>query len=381
MEKKRLVSGLATLLFAALFIAFNFVTANAIGRDGSRTGFGVQTGGNRMLPLGQPNELAPQVPDILRSTTKQFGFDDLAPEGNSSGTTVDMNGDGKSDFVLVRNTGGGPSGQLTWFFAFNGTGASGGFSFGLNTDWVLMEDFDGDLKDDITVWRPGVGGNAAFFIFQSATSTVSIIQYGQTGDIPSVIGDYDNDGKADAAVYRPGSPALWFYRASSTGNTSVVQWGTTGDVPAPGDFDGDGKNDFGIYRNSGTGQLDFWRILSNGTVLPVIRFGSPADVYVPGDYDGDHKTDIALFRLGGNPVWNWVSSANGSVHTVSWGLDGDKPVQGDYDADGKTDIAIWRPSVTPGQSAFWVQLSSTGNPLVFSFGTSGDFPAAAYNAF
>jgi hypothetical protein len=282
----------------------------------------------------------------------------------------------------VRNTGGGPSGQLTWFFAFNGTGTTGAINWGVNSDWVLSDDFDGDGKDDITIWRPGPGGTAAFYILQSATGTARIVQFGQTGDIPTVVGDYDNDGKADPAVFRISTPSVWFFQNSSNGTVSAVTGGSSQDVPAPGDFDGDGKFDFGIYRNSGTGQLDFWRLLSNGTVLPVVRFGTSADIYAPGDYDGDHKTDIALFRrASGQTFWNWVSSIDGSVHSVAWGAGVDFPVQGDYDGDGKTDIAIWRPGVNPGESAFWAQLSSNGSLLVFQWGLNGDFPVASYNVF
>jgi hypothetical protein len=374
------VSGIATFTLAALFMVFGVVSTNGIGFAKTRGAEQFPTGGNRLLPLGPPNSTALQVPDILRPSTKEVTMD-LVPQGLSSGAPVDMNGDGKTDFVVVRNTGGGASGQLTWFFDLNGTTNSNSVSWGLNSDWILMEDFDGDGKDDITVWRSGAGGTAAFYILQSGTNTARVVQFGQTGDIPSIVGDYDNDGKADPAVYRIGSPATWFYQASSNGNLNAVAWGSSSDVPAPGDFDGDGKNDFGIYRNSGTGQLEFWRLLSTGTQLPVVRFGTTADIYAPGDYDGDHKTDIATFRrANGQTIWNWVSSIDGSVHSVSWGSGNDFPVQGDYDGDGKTDIAIWRPGSTPGQAAFWAQLSG-GGLLITQWGSVGDFPAASYNVF
>jgi len=385
MEKTRFVSGAATVSLAALFMIFSSVSINAVGFAKPRTIESSMTGGNRLLQLGRPNATAPQVPDILRPSTKEVTLDDLTPQGVVLDAPVDFNGDGKTDFAVVRNTGGGANGQLTWFWALNGSGTTGAINWGINSDWVLTDDFDGDGKDDITVWRPGAGGVAAFYIFQSSTNTARIVQFGQSGDIPTVVGDYDNDGKADPAVFRQGSPSLWFYEGSLNnpgGNVTTVAWGSNTDVPAPGDFDGDGKNDFGIYRNSGTGQLDFWRLLSNGTAMPVIRFGTTADIYAPGDYDGDHKTDIATFRrANGATIWNWVSSIDGSVHSVTWGSGNDFPVQGDYDGDGKTDIAIWRPGVNPGEAAFWAQLSSTGSVLVFQWGTSGDFPVASYNVF
>src|SRR5437764_10148577 len=105
MEKTLFVSGRAAFLLFALVLVSS-ASIYAIGFDNSRSGFQTQTGGNRLLPLGQPDPVAPQVPDILRPSTKQVTLD-LVPQGLSSGTTVDLNGDGKTDFAVVRNTGGG----------------------------------------------------------------------------------------------------------------------------------------------------------------------------------------------------------------------------------------------------------------------------------
>jgi len=386
MEKTKLVSACAAAMLAALILIFASSNITAAGTGLRRTIDSSQTGANRLLPM----HTAPSVrqdgkEDALIQEFKPVTLDDLQPEGAVADAPVDFNGDGRTDFVVVRNTGGGPSGQLTWFYLPNGGGVSGSVNFGSNSDWILSEDFDGDNKDDITIWRPGAAGVAAFYILQSSNFTVRLIQFGQNGDIPSIIADYDGDGKADPAVVRFGTSAVWWYQGSFNnpgGNLSAVTWGTPTDVPAPGDWDGDGKTDFGIYRNTGTGQLDFWRLLSNGTVLPVTRFGTPADVYVPGDYDGDHKTDIAIAGPAAGQVrWQWISSLNGSVNVTAWGTGNDYPVQGQYDTDGKTDIAIWRRGTNPGDAAFWVQLSSTGGTFVQQWGLSGDFPAAAYNVF
>ncbi len=43
---------------------------------------------------------------------------------------VDFDGNGKTDFAIVRNTGGGASGQLTWFISLNGPGTSYGYRLG-----------------------------------------------------------------------------------------------------------------------------------------------------------------------------------------------------------------------------------------------------------
>ncbi len=305
---------------------------------------------------------------------------------------VDFNGDGKTDFSVVRNTGGGPSGQITWFQGINGAPIFTAQPWGLASDFFLPGDFDGDLKSDITVWR--AGAQAYFYILQSATNTVRTVPFGVTGDDPDVIGDYTGDGKFDPAVYRAGANAgdrsFWYYLASSgplNGQIAVTQWGQNGDFPAPGDYSGDGKSDFCIQRNAGGGSAAFFEHDgSGGPDVPgptvVTYFGTPTDVIVPGDYDGDGKTDIATVRgIGGQIYWFYDPSSIAGVQVVTniWGTSAtDFPTQGDYDGDGKTDVAIWRPSVTPGQTSYYY-LGSTAGIRAFQWGQNGDYPVANYN--
>src|SRR5262249_14272011 len=147
-------------------------------------------GANVFTQLGKPASGPLQRPDILfpdKTTTSR-----LAAVVNNA--PVDFDGDGKTDFVVVRNTGGGVNGQLTWYYQQTGGPSSFAVPWGLNSDWVLTQDFDGDLKDDIAIWRPGAGGVAGFYILQSSDNTFRFDQFGQTGDVPSVTADYDGDG-------------------------------------------------------------------------------------------------------------------------------------------------------------------------------------------
>ena len=297
---------------------------------------------------------------------------------------VDFNGDGKTDFAVVRNTGGGAGGQVTWYYNLNGTSTSAGFEWGISTDTYVPADYDGDGKDDIAVWR-GSSAIPAFYILQSGTNTVRTDDFGQAGDDPKVVGDYDGDGKDDVAVYRAGASAgdqsIWYFRGSLTpANTSTRLWGQNGDFPMPGDFDGDGKNDFCVQRGV-SGQGTFWTLLANGNTQPVLYYGLSSDVIAPADYDGDGKTDLAAIRgVGGALQW-WIrSSQSGNVTSVTWGASAtDFATPGDYDGDGKADPAIWRPSATAGQSAFWALGSQNGNVIVSSWGQNGDYPVAHYN--
>src|SRR5450759_4455964 len=189
---------------------------------------------------------------------------------------MDFSGGGVADYAIVRNTGGGPSGGITWW-----TSAPTVDLFGISTDRFTPGDFDGDGKADVAIWRPGAAGTAGFWVKRSSDGVAYFEPFGQSGDDPSVIGDYDGDGKTDLAVYRAGATAgaqsFWIYKRSSDGVVVTVPWGINGDFPAPGDYDGDGKADFAIQRNAGGGHAMFWINQSTAGVTQVL-WGTPTDV-------------------------------------------------------------------------------------------------------
>lgn len=313
---------------------------------------------------------------------------DITSIATSNAKTVDFDGDGKTDPAVLRNTGGGPNGQVTWFIQnSSGVPVSTQRDWGMVGDFFVPEDYDGDGKTDIAVWRPGPPFNAYFYILQSSTVTLRFDQFGQVGDDPTVVGDYDGDGKADPAVYRSGPSAgdhsFWYYRGSTGPNSGLIigtEWGQNGDFPAPGDYDGDGKNDFGVQRNFGGGQAIFFMKQTTAGNANFV-FGTPGDFIVPGDYDGDGKTDIATVRgVSGQIHWFIRRSSDGvSTATVFGASASDYPTQGDWDGDGKTDLATWRPDVDPTLNFFRWRRSSDSTDTSVEWGQNADYPVANFN--
>ncbi len=277
-------------------------------------------------------------------------------------TLFDFEGDGKSDVSLFRPA------DTTWYMLLSQSGYTS-FSFGNSSDKLAAADYDGDGKTDIAVWREADLAN--FHILQSSTNTVRTEQFGQTGDTPIVVGDWDGDGKADPAVYRNGTLAtgqsFFFYRPSSQPGVNFVPlyWGSRGDIPQCGDFDGDGRMDAAVFRPSNN--IWYIRQSSNGQ-LRAEQWGISTDRFVSGDYDGDGKTDLAVFR---NGVWYLNQSTDG-FKAIQFGISTDKPIAADYDGDGKTDVAVFRDGI------WYLQKSRDGFVSVV-FGSPND--KAVANAF
>src|SRR5687767_1496746 len=112
-----------------------------------------------------------------------------------------------------------------------------------------------------------------------------------------------------------------FVVALSASSSAVAAKQAESAAAVPGqvdaDFDGDGLADFAIYRP----QTTAWHVLGGATTT----FGLSTDVPVPADYDGNGVTDIAVFR---ESVGGWYRPGQPTVHL---GASGDLPVPADYD--------------------------------------------------
>ncbi len=135
----------------------------------------------------------------------------------------DYDGDGKSDYAIWR------PGDGNWWILNSSdqsvtTQAWGGGAF---NDIPVPGDYDGDGITDLAVYRQDTGG---WFIIPSGGGPSYAEGWGgNPNDIP-VPGDYDGDGKADPAFLRPEN-GTWNILRSSDQGTTVIQWGESGDIP------------------------------------------------------------------------------------------------------------------------------------------------------
>jgi glucose/arabinose dehydrogenase len=276
--------------------------------------------------------------------------------------SADFDGDLKTDLSVFRPSSG------VWYINNSSNGSYRIQNFGLTGDIPVPEDYDGDNVTDIGVYR-----NSYWYTLRSSNNTVYTFSTGGAGEFP-VPGDYDGDSKADYAVIRGGDRWDLVLTSRGDGTGSIYNFGTSGDIPVVGDYDGDGKSDIAIFRPS-TGYWWYWPSSTFPTPnFVAVRWGQAGDVPTPGDFDGDGKGDFAVFRPS-DGLWYISQSSSGTVQYVRWGVDGDVPAVGDYAGDGKDDVAIYRPS----SGVWYVVRSTNGTYFATPFGIAEDLPVPKYD--
>ncbi|MEH1163969.1 hypothetical protein V6V47_01125 [Micromonospora sp. CPCC 205539] len=227
-------------------------------------------------------------------------------------------------------------------------------------------DYDGDGKTDAAYFHPD-GGIWRVGYTDGAQATLRT-GWGEARDEP-IPGDYNGDGRADIAVFRPWDGS---WSVTYTGGGPAVlktNWGIQGDIPVPGDYDGDGSDDMMVFRASDGS----WSVAysSGGTTVLRTGWGTLGDIPVSGDYNADGRSDLMVFRPA-DGSWRVAYTGGGTAALrTSWGNRGDIPVPGDYNGDRRSDMLIYRPAT--GQ---WLLGSNGGDNVVLrsTWGGYDDMP-------
>ena len=235
---------------------------------------------------------------------------------------------------------------------------------------IHKSDYNGDGTDDLAVFEESSGKWMVASIASPGDVQPSKVynileeKFGKANDVP-VTGDYNGDGKADLAYYRP-QTGIW----RVDGKFKIKKFGRENDIPVPGDYNGDGTTDAALYRPE-TGEWIFYDLEKEE--VSKVTFGSESEVPVPGNWNGDKngQTDLAVYDVVTGKwrvaVYNskkqkWVRAPK---YNLTYGAPGEIPIQADYDGDGKTDHAVFA-----ADSNTW----KVYDQFNLEFGKKGDVP-------
>jgi hypothetical protein len=228
---------------------------------------------------------------------------------------------------------------------------------------VKVPDYDHDGKADVAVFRPTTG---YWYSSDSVTGALRQTQFGANGDKP-MFGDYDRDGQPDYSIFRPDT-STWYLLNASYG-FSGFNWGLNTDIPLlqSAYFEGNKYTYATVFRPSTGTWHQYVGVNGNS-----IQFGQNGDIPLFADFTGDGTDEYTVFRPS-NGTWYILDQVANQMRIVQFGLSGDRPIAADFDGDGRSDIAVFRPS-----NGTWYYLNSTDGSFNFiQFGQNGDKPQAA----
>jgi hypothetical protein len=299
----------------------------------------VQSAGANVFSQVSKNEILSYV--ASRGTCLDAGAPPPPPPPARRRVRGDFDGDGKADlsskggnFWLIDLAG---NGFGTWDIEVSG--------FGFDGAVAVPADYDGDLKDDVSlkgsdgVWVIDFASNG----FQG--TDVAFSGYGDERAIP-VPADYDGDGKADLSV--KSNAGEWYidYAVNGFGVWDVLLsgYGFGNAHPMPADYDGDTIADLSVKVDDGFWLIDF---ASNGFGVWDVEFfpyGEASAHAVPADYDGDGKADLSVKTDVGEWFIDYSAGGFGTQTDLQsfmgYGDDRAIPAPADYDGDGKADLSV-----------------------------------------
>ncbi|MDP5317328.1 FG-GAP-like repeat-containing protein [Streptomyces poriferorum] len=264
-------------------------------------------------------------------------------------TTGDFNGDGIGDVATLYNytDGGDPHvALLTWLGKGDGTFNDPLASWEVKSGWYFEHmtinagDFNGDGRDDVSVWydytdgtdkiftfttKPGGGFNAPAAAYQAPAGWYNAAK------MKFATGDYNADGRDDIAVfygYPDGKVKLLTFPSAADGTfteptkdgwESATGWSFDRASIFSGDFNGDGRDDIATWYDYGDGHdtvIGFNPSQADGDfgnrhdmwTVPAGNYTRDQMQMATGDFNGDGLDDLATI----------YGYDDGTVKTITW---------------------------------------------------------------
>ncbi|MBI3820367.1 MAG: VCBS repeat-containing protein [Planctomycetes bacterium] len=265
---------------------------------------------------------------------------------------ADLNGDGKADALMTTNNG---------FFSANdvavslgdGTGLFGSVSHqgpGLNGSLAVAPG-DFDLDGRIDAAAISYSNHFVMILLGDGTGNLNLVSSYNTNSAPNGLAteDLNHDGRADVAIAHQTTPgSISILLALSNGNFTQPVSYAAGVFPTTvfaSDADGDGNRDLisinymsaSALRGDGTGGF---------TALPDTPFISNTQAGALGDFNGDGDSDLITLQgpfngQTGMTIYygNHTGMFNSGIVQFDTGGDPRCVVIGDFTGDGRNDIA------------------------------------------
>lgn len=263
------------------------------------------------------------------------------------GLLADLNGDRKTDLLLLRSTAPNKSVAIPVLAGLGGTlplprsyflpaGNSAVYSSS-----IMAGDLNGDGKLDLVelspeslTWR---GGHLSRLLGNGDGTFKGLrdLLTGGKNSSGAALSDLNHDGKLDAVVVGGGSVNVHIGLGDGNFQSPLATTTRYATLPAVADFNGDGIPDVALNASArmillGMGDGTF-RI---GTSLP-----AQFEILVAGDFNGDGKQDLAATFLGG--VGILLGNGDGTFQPISPLRSGQtqKLLAADFNSDGQLDLA------------------------------------------